>query len=112
MKFVFGVVDVNKIFMFVLEQIVSLLTNVAIAFGEGFTVNVYVFGVPGHDCDPLVVAIAVNVIVNGVIPLLVKFENTGMVFVPVVPEKFPIPDCATADQANVTLLVVEVKFTN
>ena len=57
-------------------------------------------------------AIAEKVIVKGVMPLFVKFEKTGIVFVPVVPVKFPIPACATAVQANVTLLEVEVKFTN
>lgn len=37
-KFVLAVVDVSAMLSDVLEQIVSLLTNVAIAFGAGFTV--------------------------------------------------------------------------
>jgi hypothetical protein len=37
-KFVFRVVDVKEILTLVLEQIVSLLTKVASAFGDGFTV--------------------------------------------------------------------------
>jgi hypothetical protein len=70
-------------------------------------------GAPGHWEVPLVVAKAVNVTTIGDVVVLIRFVNAGIVFVPVVGLRFPIPAGKgfCADHEKVTFDVVLAKFT-
>jgi hypothetical protein len=71
-------------------------------------------GAPGHWDVPLVVAKAVNVTEIGEIVVLIRLVKAGIVFVPVVGLRFPIPvgKGFCADHENVTLDVVLDKVTD